>query len=112
MKEGINTFWMNGAKTGQRCGAIRQCEIERVSRDCICIGTVAELGFFRKGVGIEPINQLLSPTRDNPRLGIMHVGVNKTRVDQCIRIIHNRGIRVRRFQRQAVTHCHNAITGN
>ena len=78
---------MDGAKARQGRRPMRQGEVERPSRDLLCIGQIMEPRFFGEGVCVQPIDQLFAPRRDNARLGIVHMGINKTCGDQRIAII-------------------------
>ena len=102
-KERIDALRVDGAKTGQRRGAMRQRKIQRPACHLIGIDPITKARFFGECIGIEPVNQLLAPARNHTGLRIMHMRIHKSRADQTRAIIRDRGIRVRRAQGRAMT---------
>ena len=89
---------MNGAKAGQRRGAMGECEVHGAACDHVRISLITKAGFLGESIGIEPVDQLLAPTRDHCSLRVVHMGVNKACGNEVLAVIGDGGVRVRGAQ--------------
>ena len=51
------------------------------------MGLIGELVFAREGVGVEPVEQLLSVSANHPGLREMDMGIDKAGGDQCVFVL-------------------------
>jgi len=61
-------------------GPVGQVQIAPVRYRGIC--GIAQAHFLGKVVGVEPVNEPFSPARDDCGLGVVYMGVHKSRADQ------------------------------
>ena len=101
-EECVDAAGVDRAKAGQRCGAVRQGQIERLICRAAGVTWIVEPCFFWESVGVQPIDQLFAPAGDDACLGVVHVCVNKSGADQGVAVVCYFGLRMGRAQDRAI----------
>jgi hypothetical protein len=84
LEQDIGRMRVHGAVDAARRDAVAQVLLQEGARNAARIGAIGELQLGRKGVALEPVEELGAVTRDHRRLWEMHVGVDEARGDQRI----------------------------
>ena len=77
-KQRIDRFGMQGTKHQRGGGAVAQQLVDKELRDLCGILFITKLTLHRKGVGGQPLQQLLAEGANHLSLRIMHVRIDKT----------------------------------
>ena len=88
----IHAFGVDRGIGTNRRGAIGKRQIKVTRGNLGSIGRIGKAHFLGKGVGVQPINQPLAPTRDDRGLRVMHMGIDKARTDQRLPVVDDLGL--------------------
>ncbi len=90
LEERIDRLLMNGGIDGGRGGAVAQQRIQEQGSDPARMIRVRKSALGRKGVVVQPIQQLPPIGGDDVDLRVMHVGVDEARHDQLAAMVIQR----------------------
>ena len=113
-KQRVDRLRMHGAEHQRGRGAVLQQLLHKKLRNFLRIGRIGKLHFSRKGIGVEPFQQLFAVSADHLGLRKMNMGVDKARNNQLVWIMRDlhAGQQMRLSALPVAEPCDFAVLGN